>query len=213
MTKAYNYNEAIKEIERSKMVTREEVIKMLLDTSNEHEQGTIAYNDKETLIEHTIGNKHGLYMNEAIQAQENIKATGAYPYLDTVAIELLKILDIPETHLTRSRARHVCYYTNRYIRAMQVVEKYQNMLKEGYISLHDITEDMNGEKAILTGKSEIDWLTIQKDNEKVTIVCTETAKGYKKKGQRRRQPRIQRKDIHFKKDRNRLHKQRHTQKA
>ena len=30
---------------------------------------------------------------------------------------------------------------------------------------------------------------------------------------RRRQPRIQRKDIHLKKDRNRLHKQKHTQKA
>ena len=29
---------------------------------------------------------------------------------------------------------------------------------------------------------------------------------------RRRQPRIQRKDIRFKEDRNRLHKQRHTQK-
>lgn len=186
MTKSFNYNEAIKDIERSKMVSREEVIKMLTDTSNEYEQGTIAYNDKETLIEHTIGNKHGLYMNEAIQAQEGIKATGAYPYLDVVAIELLKMLDVADTHQTRSRARHICYYTNKYQRAIHVVEKYHNMLKEGYISLNDITEDMNGKKALLTGKGEIDWFTIQKDNEPVTIVYTDTARGYKKKGQRSR---------------------------
>lgn len=184
MTKSYNYNEATRDIERSKEVTRHDVVSMIMNATNGYEQGTIAYNDKETAINQTIGNKHGLYLKEAIVAYDNIKATGAYPYLDTVAIELLRILDIPDTHNTRSRAKHVCYYTNRYMEALQVVEKYQAMFNDGYIHISDITEDMHGKKALLTGKNDIDWFTTNKDNEKVTIVCTGSSMGYKKPKQR-----------------------------
>lgn len=186
MTKSYNYNEAMRDIECSKEATRDEVVSMIQDTTNEYEQGTIAYNDKETEIEQTIGNKHCLYLKEAIEAYDNIKKIGAYPYLDTVAIELLRILDIPDTHRARSRASHVCYYTNKYQNALQVVEKYQAMFKDGYIHISDITEDMHGKKALLNGKYDIDWFTVNKDNEKVTIVCTGSATGYKKPKQRTR---------------------------
>lgn len=124
-TKSYNYNEALKELNVPTIFT-DDVFRMITDTSNTFEHGTRDYNEKETSIEQTVGNKHGLYYPEAEQAYKAIKEKGQYPYLTTVAIELLNILGIDRHDMLNDRilkrAKHVCFYTNRYISANEVIK-------------------------------------------------------------------------------------------
>ena len=60
------------------------------------------------------------------------------------------------------------------------------MKVDGYMPCQDITEDMHGKKAFLTGTITRDWLSSKKEDEEVKLVCKGDDIGYQKPRQRTR---------------------------
>lgn len=179
MTNSYNYKEAFKIMGQYKHISKKEAVEFITCLDNEEIAGTREYEEKEKKIKMRYGNKHGLYLEEAGQAYDEIEHSGNYTYLNTVAKKLLDILGIIADQQRIDRAEHICYYTNVYMRAIRTKLHHINMHLKGYIHASDITEDMNGKKALLTGTIEADIMTIAKQDEKVMIVCKDDMKGWR----------------------------------
>ena len=187
-TKAYSYNEAERELARDKELSRLEVINFITNPTNKEEEGTIAWNKKEAEIEKALNNEGycQIYNKESKEAEEIVKATGAYPYNSLVAEKLLDILGLNDIKNYKKRAEHIVYGTNRHYRHIKDIELYQKYWNDGYISIQDITNEDNGKKALLTGVVEGDLFAHKKVDEKVRLVCDNNHLGYQTKGQSRK---------------------------
>lgn len=182
-TKSYSYNKATKELSQSKELTTAEAIAYIYTPEQPNEAA-------ETELRHSMINGFDCHLNESIQATNNIKASSAYPYNTDVAKELLQLLGLSETKETLSRAGNIVYGTNHYVDAKQTIKTHDNALAEGYISFHDITPDMDGKKAIMSGKSDDYYFAVKKENAPVTLVAKQDGEslriGYRKPRMRTR---------------------------
>ena len=87
-----------------------------------------------------------------------------------------------EQHL----AEGYVYAARRVARANKTLLLYADYKTRGYISIHDITPEHDGKKAVLDGKQELDWLTTSKHDEPVVLVCNERVHGYRRPRMRTR---------------------------
>ena len=187
MTKSWNYNKALKDMAEAVQLSDEQV-RTFFSLKNGEEAGTIKHNDQESKLEKSIGG-FSCWYPVAIKATEEIKKTGAYPYLNTVALKMLDLMGIAhaaESLQTVKRAEHIVYGTNVYMKAKETIKKYDNMLAQGYIHTDDCTDDMHGRAALLTGISEHDWLIVRKNDEKIKLYIKGDRRGYMKPRMRTR---------------------------
>ena len=122
----------------------------------------------------------------AITATAQVKARGSYPYLKDVARQTAVLLKEEPTPATLEILEQITYQTNCYMRAKETIELYERYWKDGYISIHDITEEHNGKIALLSGSADVDLFRIKKDNEKVKLIKNFTTLGYQKPRMRTR---------------------------
>jgi len=178
-TKSYSYNEAVRDVEKyGTAISNEDVLKWV-HAPVQGEKDTIAYSDNWWKVEKEYA---GSKYNELIrQCEDEIKETGAFPYLSVVSrLFLAKMGHKTPTDDEVRRVDSVVYNTNQYYRANATIKNYNNMFAQGYKSADDMEAGDNGKKAIITGTKSADMFTVSKDNEKVVLVyTTDNRKGYK----------------------------------
>jgi hypothetical protein len=164
-TNAYSYNHALHNIAETQQIESDEAAAIINGTG------------KVSLHLHCI---------EADIADARVREQGKYPYNSDVARVLLNILKIPETTETLDRAETIVYGSSHYRDAQDAIKLYEDMEASGYISIHDITHDMDNKKALLSGKMTLDWMTSKKENEPVVLVNHGKVYGYRKPRMRTR---------------------------
>lgn len=161
MTNSPHYREAERIIEKAETINQAAAIKYI-NRENNSEQWL------------------NMVLPEAIEARNEVIASGKYPYQSDVVRVLLSKLDISATASTLSRTSNVVYGSTQYLRAKETIELYKKMSDNGYISIHDITEDMHGKTALLNSAQTHDLLTIKKNDEKVRLYIKNNRIGYQK---------------------------------
>jgi len=126
------------------------------------------------------------YVEKASEANKSIVAGGKFPYLADVADELLNLLDIEKTEERHRRAETLCYTTGCIDRAYEKVAMYRDMWGGGYTSIHDMPEEWDGKRAVLTGTQSLDWMTTKKKDEPVKLIVRHDRYGYQRPRMRTR---------------------------
>ncbi len=184
-TKAYNYNHATKGLGGVVSLTKEQVMAYLLAPNDEPRD--IRYNDKETELERSLVNGFKCCSAVADKADREVKDSGSYPYNSVVAKAMADILGVDKDEQTLSRLEHIVYCSSKYRNNMATIDGYEKMVADGYIPIQDILPEHDRQWALLSGKSEHDWLTIKKDNARVRLVHTADGRiGYQEPRQRTR---------------------------
>ena len=109
------------------------------------------------------------WLQEAVDTINEMKAEGVYPYNIDVADRLIK-KGIMGGH-------SVVYGSQQHLDHLRIKKLYEDMFADGWLSIHDITLEDHGKKAIMSGSQDSDFLTTTKDNEKIKLVCTDSPVG------------------------------------
>ncbi|MCK9598737.1 MAG: hypothetical protein M0R06_06855 [Sphaerochaeta sp.] len=158
-TKAYAYNEAIRQLAKGREITLDEI------PDAEHAK--------------TADDLDG-WNKEACDFITATRASGKTAYLQLVEDELSRIVGRDIGHNTG-----VAYGSSKHVTATATVKLYEEMAAAGWLPFADVTADMDGKKALLTGQGDYDFLTVKKEGETITIVAREgLTYGYKKPRQR-----------------------------
>ena len=135
------------------------------------------------------GNDTGMLRTYCLQVEHasvQVSASGKYPYNSDVVRVFMAAQGIKDTPEHLERTERLVYGSSHYVRARETVALYEKMTADGFVSVHDITEDLHGKRALLTGKTTLDWLTTIKDGEKVKLYCKGDVYGYQKPNMRTR---------------------------
>jgi hypothetical protein len=167
-TKSYNYNEAVKNKAEERLLTSDQTVKYI--------QSSEIPLDWES------------YSKRAVEVIKDIQDKDDVAYNSDVADILLKKLGLSSelSAPIKKKAKRIVYNSQSKYRAKKTIELYKKMLADGYIHCSDITEDMDGKKALLTGKITMDFLSSTKKDEPIKLVCRDDVKGYQKPRQRTR---------------------------
>ena len=169
---AFHYNEAKRDIERSKELSADDIKALIATSVSEKKRENWAHE----------------WSTIAISATEKLEANGKYPYLDDVARGMAEILGVDVMDdKAWNIIKDVAYATSGYSRALKTIQVYERFWSEGFISIHDTTEEHNNKEALLSGKGSVDLFSFKKENEPVKIVVMENgARGYRKPRMRTR---------------------------
>lgn len=103
----------------------------------------------------------------------------SHEYNSGAASAFIALLELEESQPAQRIAEGYVYNSRRVARAKKRLELYAKMYTDGYMPIHDITPDMNGKPALLSGTQSYDWMTTHKEDEKVKLVAlADGRKGY-----------------------------------
>lgn len=162
-TNAFAYNDAKRDMQKYQTVVTLADVKAFCEADPEAENGP----------------KHNMYHSRC----DELDLTPFYN--DDVVQATMSQLELEDCDRTRKVISNLVYNTRSYNRAVQTVEKYHQMVADGYTPIHDTTPDMHGKKAQMVGESS-GIMGTTKIDEKVTIVHDGQYQGYKKARQRTR---------------------------
>jgi len=179
-TKALNYNNAKRELNNLRTLSRAQCIEYIKDNIGPPECFTDITSSSPSAPMTTILNSPDAY--SAI-----LKATKetARPYNSDIAMLLLASLSIPIDQNTLDRACRLIVMTGAYRTARILVDTYEKYTREGFLSVHDLVPEIhNGVVAELAGTRERHHGTGKISYAHVTLVCTPLGdRGYRAIGQ------------------------------
>lgn len=160
-TKSYHYNQAIKESAERVNVSLGQV--------------------KENILN---GTKIPVYPPSG--APYCLEIDTSETYNSDCAKKLLEKLGLKVKDSYMDIAGSYIYNTKGQLQDLKIIELYEKMEKEGYMPIHDITEDMHDKKALMSGTITHDWLSSKKSNEEIRLVSENGNIGYRKARMRTR---------------------------
>jgi hypothetical protein len=147
---------------------------------------TITDGQAKTLIEGEEKIGFDVFREEDVAAYLEVAGKGETPYTSMMADRILASLSMEKSDTAHRRAETLAYNASKIASARGTIEKYDRMVEQGYMPIHDITREHHGRKALLAGTITHDWLTTRKDDEPVKLVCNDDRIGYQRPRMRTR---------------------------
>ena len=162
-TKAYHYNQAVKELAQTPQRTDGELLNLIGRT------GTAKLHD---YPEHRVWLTG--FSCTAIFLINEMEASGKTAYNADIEMKLINRLGLEGKTLSEGQKDVIgeCVYNSQVVnRANKTMAHYETMKAQGFTPFHDITEAEHGKKALVTGKLENDLLTFNHNDMSVRLVC------------------------------------------